>query len=86
MTAIIEILNGSYIYGNCVFYCLLFSALCFKKAEGRRGHKLVLNFQSPKEKLITEEITLVNSKRDKLLTLFLHARILGQWQFLRVLI
>lgn len=46
-------------------------------AEGRRGHKLVLHFQSPKEKLITEEITLVNSKRDKQLTLFLHARILG---------
>lgn len=47
-------------------------------AEGRQGHKLTLHFQSKKERLITEEITLINSKTDKQLTMILHARILGK--------
>lgn len=47
-------------------------------AEGRQGHGLVLHFQSTKEKLITEEIALKNSSRDKQLSLILHARILAK--------
>lgn len=47
-------------------------------AEGRQGHALLLNFQSSKEKLIAEEIILVNSTGNRKLTLILHARILGK--------